>query len=311
MVLGRRFWQGLAGLVLALVAAAALAFEPPAFQGDVLDEVGVLDAAERARLEQRIRDLRDDTGIWAAIYVTRSLQDGSIEAAAADTFARWQLGQRGEDNGLLVLVAPNERKMRIELGSGLTATIGDALCQQVIDEIYKPAFRDRHFAAGLLEGFERLAGSMPPAAADNTLDVAWGPFFQRWFGVWLANLALAALYWAIRRRRAGGSRVRDAVIVFAFLGGVFGLFAAVFGAAFPDDREVLPGLFGANGIIGLLFLIPMWRGGSYSSSSSDDDDASDDDWRRHSRTSSSSWDSDSSSSSDGGSSGGGGASGDY
>lgn len=330
----RAFLRLLLGPVLAVFVASATAFAPPDFAGDVLDEVGVFDAAQRARLEARIRALRSDAGIWAAVYVSASLQGASIEEVAVDTFQHWKLGQKGQDNGLLVIVAPRERKMRIEVGYGLEGAITDALSKRVIDEIYRPAFRENHYADGLIAGFDRLAQAVSPdapaaavaepAPADPRLDVDWGDFFARWLGVWLANLGLVAILWAVQRRRVASGRLsrhnaaagrRDALVVFAFLGGIFGLFVAVFSVAFPDDPEILPGLLGFNGIFDLVFFIPLLlrggRSGAGGSVSRDQDRS-----RWSASDSSSSWDSSSSdssssSSSDGGSSGGGGASGDY
>lgn len=332
MLRWRGFLRLLLGLALAVFVASGMAFAPPDFAGDVLDEVGVLDAGQRARLEARIEALRSDAGIWAVVYVSASLQGASIEEVAVDTFQHWKLGQKGQDNGLLVVVAPRERKMRIEVGYGLEGAITDALSKRVIDEIYKPAFRDNRFADGLIAGFDRLALAVSPGApvaavaepapADLRLDVDWGNFFAHWFGVWLANLGLVAILWAVQRRRVASGRLsrhdaaagrRDALVVFAFLGGIFGLFVAVFSVAFPDDPEILPGLLGFNGIFDLVFFIPLLlRGRRSGGSASRDQDRS----RWGASDSSSSWDSSSSdssssSSSDGGSSGGGGASGDY
>jgi len=67
------------------------------FQGDVLDEAGILSAADEDALLQRIRALRDSSGIWAAVYVARSLQQDVIENAAVTAFEKWQLGQAGKD----------------------------------------------------------------------------------------------------------------------------------------------------------------------------------------------------------------------
>lgn len=329
----RRVCRLFLGLCLAALAWPAMAFAPPDFQGDVLDEAGVLTQAQQSDLKQRIRDLRTNEGIWAAIYVTKSLQGGSIEEAAVNTFEKWKLGQKGKDNGLLVMVAPSERKTRIEVGYGLEGTITDALSKHVIDDIYKPAFRENRFADGLMNGFDALAQAMGQGVAtantagntspaDAAIDMDWGVFFERFFGVWLGNLCLPLIYWGIQRRRVAKDRrskrvfkenVRTAFIVFAFLGGFFGLFAAVFGLAFPGDPEIMPGLLGANGVFDLVFFIPFLLRTKPSRSEYDSDPSSRESSRWSSSSSSSSWDSgsDSSSSSDGGSSGGGGASGDY
>jgi len=309
-------------LCLLCFALAAQAFAPPAFQGDVLDETGLLSAEQQAALAQRIAELRSRDGIWAAVFLTGSLQGDSIEAAAVQTFEAWRLGRADKDNGLLVMVAPNERKMRIEVGYGLEGTLTDVLSKRIVDGIYKPAFRENRYADGLLAGFEVMSRSMqgdPAALAELTGDAAsqgatldGGLFLERLLAVWLGNLAIPLVYWLIRRRRAlavpdQGRKTRAAFILFAFFGLFFGLFFGVFTQVFPDDPAIAWILLGVNALFGLLFSLPLHfgkpgtAGGSTTPFSSGDGGSS-----------SSSWSSGGSdSSSGGGSSGGGGASGDY
>ena len=120
-------WRYCLALALSCFALPAHAFTPPAFTGDVLDETGRLSAEQQAALKQRIAELRSQDGIWAAVFLTASLQGDSIETAAVKTFEAWRLGRADKDNGLLVMVAPNERKMRIEVGYGLEGTLTDVL----------------------------------------------------------------------------------------------------------------------------------------------------------------------------------------
>lgn len=269
----------LLGSLLALLPAhPALAYEAPAFQGDVLDEAGLLAEADRASLIERIKVLREANGIWAVVYVARSLQDDSIENAAVVTFEKWQLGQAGKDNGLLVLIAPSERKMRIEVGYGLEGTLTDAFCKRVIDEIYQPAFRDQRFTDGLMQGFEVMARQaqgedpLPEAAYEGngeaTMDFDGAAFLQRFLTGVGANLLLPVLYLLARAYGRAKGRLKGQsppigakllFVLFAFLGAFFGLFFAVFGFAFPSDPEVMVGLVLMNtlfvGLISLPFLI--------------------------------------------------------
>lgn len=321
----------LLSLWLALHSLAAIAFEPPAFAGDVRDEAGVLDEAQRAMLAERIRAMRATDGVWAAVFVASGLQGESIEAAAVATFEKWKLGEAGKDNGLLVMVAPVERKMRIEVGYGLEGAITDALSKRVVDEIYKPAFRDGRYAEGLLQGFAVLAAAanpaaqsgaaLPPPAPQSPIEIDWSRAGVLFFSTLLGNLAVVPLIgFALRRRskvgwandRAAHGRIKSAWFVFGFLGVFFGLFQLVFGLAMAEDPEVFWGLLGMNGLFDLAFGLPMILAGRGSGSgrggrSSFDNDSSG--WSSGSGSSSS--DSDSSSSSGGGSSGGGGASGSY
>lgn len=330
----RRFIALLLGAWLALHALVAAAFEVPKFAGDVLDEAGVLDDAQRAALAERIRAMRTADGLWAAVYVARGLQGESIEAAAVATFERWKLGEAGRDNGLLVMVAPAERKMRIEVGYGLEGAITDALSKRVIDEIYKPAFREGRYADGLLRGFDVLAKAVnpaarveglgrPPATAPEQapLDIDWGRVGTLFFATLVGNIALAVLIGIVLRRRSKVGWARDFAareqqktlwMVFGFLGVFFGLFQAVFGLAMADDPEVFWGLLGMNAFFDLAFGLSMLFGGKGKGSGGRGSSSSSSGWSSRSSSGSSSSDSGSSSSSSGGgSSGGGGASGDY
>jgi uncharacterized protein len=257
----------------------ALAYAPPPFQGDVLDEAGLLSEADRSTLLQRIRQLRENGGIWAAICITRSLQGDSIENAAVATFEQWQLGSSQRDNGLLILIAPNERQIRIETGYGLEGQITNALSRRVIQEIYQPAFRATRFADGLMQGFDVLAravggeipafGTESPTSKPNpaaAVDVDWSGSLTRFLAVVALNLLPAVLYVLARAYgRAKGRRVTDwggdeistAFIVFGFLGVFFGIFFAVFGAAFAGDTTVVLLLTAMNLLFASFMGVPL------------------------------------------------------
>ena len=340
----RRTLRWLCVSAIMLAAPLALAFTPPSFHGDVFDETNTLTAEQQATLKTRIQELRANEDIWAAVYVTQSLQGSSIEEAAVTTFEKWALGEKGKDNGVLIIIAPNEHKMRIEVGYGLEGTLTDIFCKQIVDQVYKPAFRDGRFAEGVMNGFALMShaihpdGPAPDISLQSTVSEQRpiefnGRVFLTQFGwVLLGNLCVPVLY-AIGRRFApkskkevndkakkstpkhktaeddSSSRIKTAFIIFAFLGVFFGLFAAVFSQAMPDDPEVPLGLFGANAIFDLICLLPLIFGTTSRSGRSSSGSGSS--WS--SSSSSSSWgsDSDSGSSSGGGSSGGGGASGSW
>lgn len=270
----------LLGLLLALLPSLpAHAFEAPAFRGDVLDEAGLLAEADRTALAERIKTLRENDGIWAAVYVARDLQGDSIESAAVATFEKWRLGQAGKDNGLLVLVAPTERRMRIEVGYGLEGVLTDAFCMRVIDEIYKPAFLDERYTDALMQGFKVMAQAargenplpgtelpaMPPEMAMEEFDGA--AFLQRFLAGIGGNLSIPLFYVLARaygrargRTKAFGNADNDAkgmFILYGFFGIFFGIFFAVFGFAFASDPEVLAILVGMNLLFAGLVALPL------------------------------------------------------
>jgi uncharacterized protein len=258
----------------------ALAFDAPPFQGDVLDEVGLLTQGDTATLLQRIKDLRENAGIWAAIYVAKGLQGDSIENAAVATFEKWKLGAADVDNGLLILIVPSERRMRIEVGYGLEGPLTDALSKHVIDDIYKPAFRERRYTEGLMQGFDVMAravrGEAPavdtvpsaaPASPPDADEIHWERFVWPFLAAVGVNLlpaplyALATRYGRSRGRSnvgATGRETRSAFTVFGFFGVFFGLFFAVFGLAFDSDTEAMGFIVFMNALFLLAFGTPFF-----------------------------------------------------
>ena len=139
-----------------LVSLSSFAFSPPDFQGNVLDQAGVLSESQKSQLHQSIQGARDRAGIWSAVYILPTLNGESIEEVANATFNHWKLGKKNRDNGLLFVVAINDRKMRIEVGYGLEGTLTDFATKSVINKNLKPHFKSGDYAGGIIEGLERL-----------------------------------------------------------------------------------------------------------------------------------------------------------
>jgi uncharacterized membrane protein YgcG len=118
----------LAGLlVLSLASLAALALDFPALTGRVVDQADILSPAVRTDVAAQSKELEEKSGIQLVVATVPSLQGGDIETFANQLFRAWELGQAQKNNGILLLVAPNERKVRIEVGYGLEGTLTDAL----------------------------------------------------------------------------------------------------------------------------------------------------------------------------------------
>ena len=138
-------------------------------QGHVNDLANLLGAAERSALEERLVQLRAKTGAEVAVVTLASLQGGQIDDFAHKLFQKWGIGKKGSDNGVLLLVALQDRKARIEVGYGLEAILPDALAGRVLDEQLFPAFKQQRYAEGLRQAVERIAGIIErnePAPAD-------------------------------------------------------------------------------------------------------------------------------------------------
>ncbi len=141
-----RFACAVLGLVLAFVwPAAASAFVPPPMRDAVTDTAGRLTDADDRALEERITAYRNRTGNEIAVLVIGSLGGASIEDVAYDTFNKWGIGKKGLDNGVLLVIAPAERKTRIETGKGIGDRLTDIDCGIILRERVGPLLKEDRF----------------------------------------------------------------------------------------------------------------------------------------------------------------------
>ena len=145
----------LAGLALCL-ATAAQAQDYPAHTGKVNDFAAVLAAADRDDLERRLAELERATSAEVAVVTMPTLNGRPLEEYATGLFNAWGIGKQDRDNGVLVLVAVDDRAMRIEVGYGLEGVMPDGLAGAIIRETFLPKFRDGDFRGGLLDGTARV-----------------------------------------------------------------------------------------------------------------------------------------------------------
>src|SRR5262245_55483447 len=110
------------GLVLVLVTDSAYTLTFPALTGRVVDEAGILDPATKAALEQKLSDFETKTTGQLVVVTLKSLQGTSIEDYGYQLGRHWQIGQKEKNTGALLIVAPNERKVRVEVGYGFEGT---------------------------------------------------------------------------------------------------------------------------------------------------------------------------------------------
>ncbi len=149
-----------AGIVAALVLLGAVALAQsltfPQLTGRVVDGAGLLDAATRAQLEQSLADLEAKTTDQLVVVTLPSLQGTTIEDYGYQLGRHWQIGQKDKNNGVLLIVAPNERKVRIEVGYGLEGTLTDAISSFIVQTSILPRFKAGDFAGGVRRGVEDI-----------------------------------------------------------------------------------------------------------------------------------------------------------
>ena len=100
--------------------------------------------------------LQQEQGIQFEIYIPSSLQGEEIESVAIQIFDQWKLGDEKTDKGLLFIIAPNEKRLRIEVGQGLEGDIPDVIAKRIIADVVKPYFQRKEFDMGVLQGVAAL-----------------------------------------------------------------------------------------------------------------------------------------------------------
>jgi uncharacterized protein len=144
----------LAGLccLLLLCAAPAFAQKFPALAGRIVDEANLLSADDKRALEQELVALEQKSTDQLVVYTTRSLQGSPIEDFGYRLGRHWQIGQQGKNNGAILIVAPSDRKVRIEVGRGLEPQLTDLMTKLIIENAILPAFRRNDFPGGIKAG---------------------------------------------------------------------------------------------------------------------------------------------------------------
>lgn len=138
------------------VALARADVPVPALTARVTDQTGTLDAAQRGALEAKLAAFEQAKGSQIAILIVPSTEPETIEQYSIRVAEQWKLGRKGVDDGLLILVARNDRTIRIEVGYGLEGVVPDAIAHRVIDEIIVPKFRGGDYYGGLDAGVDQL-----------------------------------------------------------------------------------------------------------------------------------------------------------
>jgi uncharacterized protein len=146
-----------AGALFALLGACvALAINFPALTGRVVDQANIIPADTRATIESKLVDLENKSGIQLVVATVSSLEGQEIEPYANQLFRTWKLGEKAKNNGVLLLVAPNEHRVRIEVGYGLEGTLTDALSKVIITNAITPRFKTGDFAGGITRGVDDI-----------------------------------------------------------------------------------------------------------------------------------------------------------
>jgi uncharacterized protein len=159
----RRHVLATAVLILsAFVSPGAAAADKPVpfLSGRVVDEAGMIPEDARQRIDQKLAAFEQSTGAQVAVLTVDSLDGEPIEDYSMRVVETWKLGKKGKDNGVLLLVAQQDRKMRIEVGYGLEGELTDLESGRIIDNVIRPDFQKGDFGPGIEHGVDAILNAL-------------------------------------------------------------------------------------------------------------------------------------------------------
>ena len=170
-------------LVLCVIAGGVLHAQElqavPTLSAHVTDTLGVLPPTRRDALEARLIALEKEKGAQVAVLVVSTTKPEAVEAYALRVAEAWRLGRKGVDDGILFLIARDDRRLRIEVGRGLEGALPDAIAKRIVADVVAPRLRGGDFAGGIEAGVEaiaaRIAGEAlpPPVASDTSEEIGF------------------------------------------------------------------------------------------------------------------------------------------
>lgn len=219
----------LAAIFLGLAGAIVYAADIPYLQGRVTDDAEILSPAAIKRLSALLEDHEARTTDQVAVLTVTTLDGESIEDFALRVFDAWQLGQRDQDNGVLVVVAPRDRRMRIEVGYGLEGRLTDLEAGRIIRNVMTPRFKAGDFDGGLEQGVTAIVAQLQ--GGDATIPEGGAPAAAKSQDAFFEGPDLGII---------------ERILIGCFIFGIIGLFTVL--------GVVTPGV----GWFLYFFLIPFW-----------------------------------------------------
>jgi uncharacterized protein len=216
----------------------------PALSGRVVDLTGTLSGGAVNRIEAQLAQLEEQKGSQLAVLIVPTTQPEDIEQFGIRVADQWKLGRKGVDDGAILIVAKNDRTVRIEVGRGLEGALSDAIANRIIDETITPRFRQGDFDGGVQAGITQMIAvvngeSLPPPDQRWQHRPVWhGPaplvllifafyiasmlraVFGRWLGALLAGGLIGGVLWLVVH-----------VLAVSAVGAAIGFFIALLGGS--------------------------------------------------------------------------------
>jgi len=250
-----------------LLGAARAEVPVPPLHARVTDLTGTLSAQQKSELEAKLAAYESRRGSQMAVLLVPTTKPEEIEQYSIRVAEAWKIGRKGVDDGIILVVAKDDRRLRIEVGYGLEGIIPDSLARRVIDERIVPRFREGDFYGGVRDGVDQLirlaeGEKLPaPAAASPGRLPRLDPsllFFAALFIVPLAALLLKAVFGRLAGALIAGAAL--AALTWVLVGAFFSLFGFFFGFLLAYGNASRGGSGWSSG--------GGWSGGSSGGSSS-------------------------------------------
>ncbi|KRQ15514.1 TPM domain-containing protein [Bradyrhizobium manausense] len=145
-----------ATLLIAFASLAVADVAVPQLTGRVVDRTGTLSSSDIAALSQKLRDFETRKGSQIAVLIVPTTDPETIEQFSIRVAEAWKIGRKKVDDGAILVVAKNDRHLRIEVGYGLEGALTDVTSRRIIDEVITPKFREGDFAGGISAGVDRM-----------------------------------------------------------------------------------------------------------------------------------------------------------
>jgi len=277
----------LALLVCWAFAALADVAVPP-LTGRVVDQTGTLSSSDVAALTQTLRDFEARKGSQIAVLIVPTTEPETIEQYSIRVAEAWKIGRKKIDDGALLVIAKNDRKLRIEVGYGLEGALTDVTSRRIIDEQIAPKFKAGDFAGGVTAGIDRMIRVIdgeplpaPKPEASHGQDFDWISFLNPFnpftiFGVFAVGTALRHLLGRLLGSVATGGVVAalvwylvGSIAVSAILGVIVSAFTLFADAIFAASQNAARSNAGRGGWSGG----GSYSGGGWSSGSSSSSDS--------------------------------------
>src|SRR5258708_27194911 len=206
----RRCWPGLvaAGVLLAGIASAGAEVAVPPLKAHVTDLTGTRSASQLRDLDSRLSEFERGKGSQIAVLMLPSTQPETIEEYSIRVADAWKIGRARVDDGVILVVAKNDRKLRVEVGRGLEGAIPDALAKRVVSDVITPHFRSGDFYGGIAAGTDALMkliegeGLPAPQRGGTGNGIHHAIDFQTIFWLFVALVAAPAPFQRLCRRLA-------------------------------------------------------------------------------------------------------------